>query len=60
LTTQSCKFNGHGGKLNEIVTRFGNFKLITIQCESADWHPAENLARYGDVTEKTPPPSRTK
>lgn len=41
------------GKLNEIVDRFADFKLITIQCENADRHPAENLARYGEVTEKT-------
>src|SRR5450432_2020803 len=42
------------GKLSEIVDRFADFKLITIQCESADKHPAENLARYGEVVEKTP------
>jgi ABC-2 type transport system ATP-binding protein len=41
------------GKLSEIVDRFADFKLITIQCENADKHPAENLARYGEVTEKT-------
>jgi ABC-2 type transport system ATP-binding protein len=41
------------GKLDEIVDRFADFKLITIQCENADRHPAENLARYGEVTEKT-------
>jgi ABC-2 type transport system ATP-binding protein len=41
------------GKLSEIVDRFADFKLITIQCENADKHPAENLARYGEVVEKT-------
>jgi ABC-2 type transport system ATP-binding protein len=41
------------GKLSEIVDRFADFKLITIQCENADKYPAENLARYGEVTEKT-------
>src|SRR5580658_1762773 len=41
------------GRLNEIVDRFADFKLITIQCENADRHPAENLARYGEVIEKT-------
>lgn len=41
------------GKLNEIVDRFADFKLITIQCENADRHPAETLAKYGEVTEKT-------
>ena len=42
------------GKLSEIVDRFADFKLITIQCEKADGCPAENLARYGEVVEKNP------
>jgi ABC-2 type transport system ATP-binding protein len=42
------------GKLGEIVDRFADSKVITIQCENADTQPAENLARYGEVTEKTP------
>jgi len=41
------------GRLNEIVDRFADFKLITIQCENADKYPAENLSRYGEVVEKT-------
>jgi ABC-2 type transport system ATP-binding protein len=41
------------GRLNEIVDRFADFKLITIQCENADKYPAEKLAPYGEVTEKT-------
>jgi len=40
------------GKLSEIVDRFANFKLVTIQCEKVDNFPAENLARYGEVVEK--------
>jgi len=40
------------GRLDEIVDRFANFKLITIQCEGADRQPRENLARYGEVTEQ--------
>jgi ABC-2 type transport system ATP-binding protein len=40
------------GKLSEIVDRFANFKLVTIQCEKMDNFPAENLARYGEVMEK--------
>jgi ABC-2 type transport system ATP-binding protein len=36
-----------------VVDRFADFKLITIQCESADRYPAENLAAYGEVSEKT-------
>jgi ABC-2 type transport system ATP-binding protein len=42
------------GKLSEIVDRFADFKLITIQCENADKYPAEKLAYYGEVVEKTP------
>ena len=40
------------GRLNEIVDRFADFKLVTIQCEKANDHPAENLNRYGEVVEK--------
>jgi len=42
------------GKLSEIVDRFADSKTITIQCEDADTQPAEKLARFGEVTEKTP------
>ena len=41
------------GKLEEIVDRFADSKLITIQCENIEQYPAENLARYGEVTAKT-------
>jgi len=41
------------GKLSEIVDRFADFKLITIQCESTGKHPLENLSRYGEVVEKS-------
>jgi ABC-2 type transport system ATP-binding protein len=40
------------GRLAEIVDRFADSKLITIQCEKTDDYPAENLARYGEVVEK--------
>ena len=40
------------GRLNEIVDRFADFKLVTIQSEKASDYPAENLARYGEVVEK--------
>jgi ABC-2 type transport system ATP-binding protein len=40
------------GRLNEIVDRFADFKLVTIQSEKANDYPAENLARYGEVVEK--------
>ena len=41
------------GKLGEIVDRFADFKLVTIQSEKANEYTAENLARYGEVVEKT-------
>ena len=41
------------GKLSEIVDRFADFKLVTIQCEKINEISTENLARYGEVVEKT-------
>jgi ABC-2 type transport system ATP-binding protein len=41
------------GKLSEIVDRFADFKLVTIQCDKANEVPAENLARSGEVVEKS-------
>ncbi|HXF10885.1 MAG TPA: hypothetical protein VN625_08880, partial [Desulfuromonadaceae bacterium] len=41
------------GKLNEIVDRFADFKLVTIQCDKANEFSPEQLGRYGEVTEKT-------
>jgi len=41
------------GRLSEIVDRFADFKLVTIQCEKANEYPAEQLERYGEVMEKT-------
>ena len=41
------------GRLGEIVDRFADFKFVTIQCEKANDYPAENLARYGEVVEKS-------
>jgi ABC-2 type transport system ATP-binding protein len=41
------------GKLSEIVDRFADFKLVTIQCEKANDYTAENLNRYGEVVEKS-------
>jgi ABC-2 type transport system ATP-binding protein len=40
------------GKLSEIVDRFANFKLVTIQCKNADKLSAETLSSYGEVIEK--------
>ena len=41
------------GQLSEIVDRFADFKLVTIQCEKADQISAEQLSSYGEVTDKT-------
>ncbi len=41
------------GKLGDIVDRFADSKLITIQCENAGQVADADLARYGEVTEKT-------
>ena len=41
------------GKLSEIVDRFADFKFVTIQCDKANEYPAEKLASYGEVVEKT-------
>jgi ABC-2 type transport system ATP-binding protein len=42
------------GKLGEIVDRFADFKVITIQCASNEARPNEDLSRFGEVVEKTP------
>ena len=39
------------GKLSDIVDRFADFKLVTIQCEDVGQQPAQNLLGYGEVTE---------
>jgi ABC-2 type transport system ATP-binding protein len=41
------------GKLSDIVDRFADFKLVTIQCGKANEIPAAKLAGYGEVTEQT-------
>ena len=40
------------GKLSEIVDRFADFKLVTIQCASAAAQTGEKLSSYGEVVEK--------
>ena len=42
------------GKLSEVVDRFADFKLITIQCDGADAGSTESLGQYGEVVEKSP------
>jgi ABC-2 type transport system ATP-binding protein len=40
------------GRLDEIVDRFADFKILTIHCANAEAQSAESLARYGEVVEK--------
>ena len=42
------------GKLSEVVDRFADFKLITIQCDGADGCSDESLKKYGDLVERAP------
>jgi len=42
------------GKLSEVVDRFADFKLITIQCEGAESCTGDKLAKYGELVETTP------
>src|SRR5213075_3411616 len=37
------------GRLSEVIDRFADFKLITIQCEGATTCPADHLGKYGEV-----------
>src|SRR6266511_63501 len=39
------------GRLDEVIDRFADFKLITIQCDGGGPCPAENLKKYGEVVE---------
>ena len=41
------------GRLSEVLDRFADFKLVTIQCDGAGSGAAEGLAKYGEVVEKT-------
>ena len=42
------------GKLSEVVDRFADFKLITIQCDGADACTKDSLVKYGELVEHTP------
>src|SRR5437899_2685145 len=42
------------GQLSEVLDRFADFKIITIQCDAAAHCPAGHLAKYGEVVEQTP------
>jgi len=41
------------GQLSEVLDRFADFKLVTIQCEAAQEWTAKNLSKYGEVVEQT-------
>src|SRR5436190_1916576 len=41
------------GALSEVLDRFADFKLVTIQCDGAANLPAENLRKYGEVVEQS-------
>ena len=41
------------GRLSEVLDRFADFKVVTIQCDGADSCPAGTLSKYGEVVEKT-------
>jgi ABC-2 type transport system ATP-binding protein len=42
------------GKLDEVLDRFADFKLITIQCEGSASCSTEQLGRYGEIVESHP------
>jgi len=41
------------GRLSDIVDRFADSKLVTIQCEAAASGPAGQLEKYGEIVEQT-------
>lgn len=42
------------GRLSDVLDRFADFKLITIQCEGTITCDAAGLAKYGEVVEQSP------
>ena len=42
------------GRLSEVIDRFADFKLVTIECEPGPERSAEALAKYGEVIDRTP------
>jgi ABC-2 type transport system ATP-binding protein len=42
------------GKLSEVVDRFADFKLITIQCDGAEGGSDDSLKKYGELVERVP------
>jgi ABC-2 type transport system ATP-binding protein len=48
------------GRLSEVVDRFADSKLVTIQCEGASQCAGDSLLKYGEVLERTPATIRLK
>src|SRR5687768_5064435 len=42
------------GQLSEVLDRFADFKLITIECLPEHNPPAPSLAKFGELVEQTP------
>ncbi|MEI2724183.1 MAG: ATP-binding cassette domain-containing protein [Verrucomicrobiota bacterium] len=42
------------GRLDEVVDRFADFKLITIHCDGAEGGSDESLEKYGELVERVP------
>jgi ABC-2 type transport system ATP-binding protein len=42
------------GRLSDVVDRFADFKLITIQCEGTASYSAEHLSKYGELVAQAP------
>ena len=42
------------GRLSEVVDRFADSKLVTIQCEGTATFSADQLAKYGELVEQDP------
>lgn len=42
------------GKLGEVIDRFADFKLVTIECDPGAEGAADALAKYGEVVERAP------
>lgn len=42
------------GQLGDVIDRFADFKLITVQCARPEGFPKIDFARYGEVQEQAP------
>ncbi|MBM3877453.1 MAG: ATP-binding cassette domain-containing protein [Verrucomicrobia bacterium] len=42
------------GRLGEVLDRFADFKLVTIQCDGAGARAPQSLEKFGEVVERTP------